>query len=359
MRKRLLKKYNKKADHQLYAGIDPEAPAFMAEEEWEQFHAPALQVSELSEAFIQKVTAPLPKVRPFRRFIVAASLLAAAAALVGLLYNRDPSSPVEAYHREGRWVPSNMTFHSMYLKNTGSASQTVFLPDHSQVILTPGSEIAYSHSLLFEQKREVHLKGDALFKVAKNTCKPFTVYCGDVATTALGTIFRVTDRLKSGRVDVALLEGKIMVRSFGVKDTSAKYYLLPGNRIRYNTEKKLFVFMAVPENNDRGTASAVQSAEPSSGPGLVTAIPESRMPAPAVTVSSSLIFKNEPLAQVLDQLAHRYGVEIAYPTQKVAAINFIGTIKAGRSLKKILSDIALMNDLRLTIDSVQGKYILR
>ena len=40
-------------------------------------------------------------------------------------------------------------------------------------------------------KREIFLKGEAKFIVAKNKKKPFTVYTGMLATTALGTIFTV------------------------------------------------------------------------------------------------------------------------------------------------------------------------
>ncbi|HYG26288.1 MAG TPA: FecR domain-containing protein, partial [Caulobacteraceae bacterium] len=60
-------------------------------------------------------------------------------------------------------------------------------------------------------KRLVYLDhGQAFFKVAHDPSRPFTVYAGDKAITALGTAFNVRV-LKGEQVEVVLAEGKVKV----------------------------------------------------------------------------------------------------------------------------------------------------
>jgi len=80
------------------------------------------------------------------------------------------------------------------------------LPDGSLVILNSNSSISISFA---DNKREVQLKGEAFFRVAKDRSKPFTVYTEKIAATALGTEFYVHGHGDGVRVD--LLEGKLKV----------------------------------------------------------------------------------------------------------------------------------------------------
>ena len=63
-------------------------------------------------------------------------------------------------------------------------------------------------------KREIYLEGEAYFKVAKDKTKPFTVFAGALATTALGTQFRITAKKNTpGNITVKLFTGKVAIRS--------------------------------------------------------------------------------------------------------------------------------------------------
>jgi transmembrane sensor len=85
--------------------------------------------------------------------------------------------------------------------------RTVRLDDGSVVALNTGSlvEVAFT-----ADGRNVRLlRGQALFRVAKNPNWPFVVTAGDRRVTAVGTAFDV--RLDGKRVKVVLMEGKVRV----------------------------------------------------------------------------------------------------------------------------------------------------
>ncbi len=91
----------------------------------------------------------------------------------------------------------------------------VRLADGSRVRLNTQSKVRISYT---EGARQVALlEGQALFDVAKNPRRPFTVTARGDSVTALGTLFDV--RLDEQRLRVALVEGAVVVRS-GSRDVA-------------------------------------------------------------------------------------------------------------------------------------------
>lgn len=107
------------------------------------------------------------------------------------------------------WAGSN------YSTGIGQQS-TVTLPDGSSVLLNASSKIKV---LFSDERRYIKLvKGQALFRVAKNPRRPFIVRAGDREVVALGTSFDV--RLEQHSVRVTLIEGKVSVeRASGRSDS--------------------------------------------------------------------------------------------------------------------------------------------
>ena len=87
------------------------------------------------------------------------------------------------------------------------------LPDGSTVILNSNSSFYFDKSF-GKKERRIHLNGDAFFKVAKNTAKPFTVITEGFSTTALGTAFYVHGNADSDNYGVDLLEGKVRIEKY-------------------------------------------------------------------------------------------------------------------------------------------------
>src|SRR5690606_28027432 len=70
---------------------------------------------------------------------------------------------------------------------------------------------------LRDDRRVVRLlKGEALFDIAPDPARPFTVYAGDGAVGALGTVFAV--QLEDDTLEVAVSAGRIQVYSTRAHD---------------------------------------------------------------------------------------------------------------------------------------------
>lgn len=81
-----------------------------------------------------------------------------------------------------------------------------FLPDNSSVVMNAGSEAEYK-SWNWDNNREIELKGEAYFKVAKG--KTFDVVTKNGTVTVVGTQFNVKSR--DNRFEVTCFEGKVKV----------------------------------------------------------------------------------------------------------------------------------------------------
>ena len=111
---------------------------------------------------------------------------------------------------------------------TGRGQQkTVSLADGSLVNLNTDSliEVRYSSG-----ERQVELRrGEALFHVAKDPARPFTVASGNGAVRALGTTFAV--RSLNTQSAFTLVEGKVEVLTGSPKDNRRLALLIPGDRL--------------------------------------------------------------------------------------------------------------------------------
>ncbi|WP_290846120.1 FecR family protein [Flavobacterium sp.] len=138
-------------------------------------------------------------------FRVAAVLLIS----VGLFFALKPSSEV-----------------SKVLASNGELALAT-LPDQSEVALNSGSEIAFSEST-WEEHRQLTLKGEAFFKVAKG--KKFDVKTNLGTVTVVGTQFNV--KAREQRFEVECYEGKVKVSANGKSQ-----FLTPGQQLVFENGK--------------------------------------------------------------------------------------------------------------------------
>lgn len=343
--------------------------------EWEGYEADPLSSSPAAESFLQRLGMAAEQVEPENTRIVdkrspilsgsnLKAMLAAACLCVALGFGYYYLMP---YLQKGGNELNVASLHrgSAYAlkENKTLVVQSFILPDSSEVHLSPGGTIKYLRSFK-GTTRDIYLTGDAIFKVQKDPAKPFTVYCGEVATTAVGTVFRVKEQNDHLKVAVTLLEGKILVRSTDAKAADAKtYYLLPGNQIAYSRVEKQFSL--IEEGNQKTENKAGNSPPVKLNSEIVqleaTAL-QSKSAAANLSITETkqaIRFNDVGLAEVLDLLAEKRGVQIVYPTNKVANIKFIGTVSDKTPIEKVLSDIAVMNDLKFAKDSLSGKFIIQ
>lgn len=120
-------------------------------------------------------------------------------------------------------------FHNSITQTETTAGEkiTVTLPDESQVVLNALSSIQYN-SENWNEKRSLHLNGEAYFKVAKG--EKFDVVTESGVVAVVGTQFNVKQR--PNFFEVKCFEGMVSV----VSDT-IKRMLRPGQTFRISNQK--------------------------------------------------------------------------------------------------------------------------
>ena len=98
------------------------------------------------------------------------------------------------------------------VETLASEKTKIELPDHSEVILNALSEIEYNEKN-WDSKREVHLKGEAYFKVSKG--RTFDVITSEGKVSVVGTRFNVKQR--DHYFAVKCFEGRVKVTSGSIK----------------------------------------------------------------------------------------------------------------------------------------------
>ncbi len=95
--------------------------------------------------------------------------------------------------------------------------------------MNAASEIRYQ-SDFGQTNRDIWMKGEFYFEVAKDSLLPFRVHSGNLVTEALGTAFTVKAYQEDANVKVKLLEGKVKVKQHEkMTDTKQEaLYLTPG-----------------------------------------------------------------------------------------------------------------------------------
>jgi transmembrane sensor len=160
------------------------------------------------QAFEESTVAPTKRAVALWPAAVAASLAVAAIAIV-------------------TWVGPNSGVAPIVYE-TSQQRSTVVLNDGSTAVLDVGTRIEVEMS---DEAREVKLlAGRALFEVAHDASRPFSVEANDSRTTALGTRFQVT--LDDEMVSVVLEEGSVAVERFDSSDSVAwSERLRPGEQV--------------------------------------------------------------------------------------------------------------------------------
>ena len=185
----------------------------------------------------------------------------------------------------------------------------IMLPDSTVVELNGRSKLKYP--LVFSgDERVVELDGEAFFKVKTNKKMPFIVKCNTIEIQAVGTSFNVL-KMESGEVATSLLEGKVNL----LKETSGGRHKLismfPGQTVKYNCiENK------ITQQENSGIDRYVAWRE------------------------GKLIFRSEPLPNVLEQLGRRYNVDFEIEGKLDGKHVYTGTF-VNKSLDKVLEFIEL------------------
>lgn len=195
-----------------------------------------------------------------RLLVVAASLVVAVGlvALLPLLQGADDAP--------------DQLFSATYETAVGE-QRTVELADGSRIVLNTDTRIAIDYR---EDTRRIELlAGEGLFDVAKDATRPFQVYAGPRMVEAVGTAFSV-HRGASDALEVLVTEGKVLLHSPSASD--AADHSLPLSAGQYAAL-----------DATHATATAIN-------------IPTDQLEARLSWQHGMLLFRDDPLAQVLEEI---------------------------------------------------------
>ena len=134
-----------------------------------------------------------------------------------------------AYHSD---TMANELIYNTLVVPKGSYYHLI-LSDSTKVWLNADSKLYYPVHF-GKNKREVSLKGEAYFEVAKDSTRPFIVSTEAIDIKVLGTCFNVNSYQDDGRVYTALVEGQVEVSS-----ESECRVLRPGQMASMDTRKSV------------------------------------------------------------------------------------------------------------------------
>lgn len=169
----------------------------------------------------------------------------------------------------------------------------LILSDGTSVHLNSGTTFRFPANFIDGLKREVFLKGEAYFEVAKNTDQPFLVKANDMDVRVLGTHFVVSSY--AGSISHAvLLEGSVSVQQDSGGDEGGRI-LVPGQRASLISGN-----IAVEEVDVNDYVAWRQ--------GL-------------------LIFNNELFSEIIKKIERKYDVDIENHDPELATARFNGKFK--------------------------------
>lgn len=215
-------------------------------ENFEQLESPQFNADTLLDGVLSQEKAAQKVVPIYRKY-----WLHAAAAIV-LLF--------------GLGIAFMMANKELTAEN--GATYAFALPDASEVMLNSGSTASYN-SWNWSNKRQIHLDGEAYFKVAKG--KTFEVKTNLGMVTVLGTQFNV--KARGGRFDVVCYEGKVRVQ-FNDKEV----VLTPNKSVSFT-------------NGSAGNVTVNEAADPE-------------------WMHDEIVFSNENIAGIIAELERKYDISI-------------------------------------------------
>ncbi|MBC8152998.1 MAG: FecR family protein [Bacteroidetes bacterium] len=209
--------------------------------------------------------------------------------------------------------------------NGTSQPVPITLPDGSRMTLSPNSQVSYPPAFS-EAKREIHLKGEAVFAVVHDSSRPFLVMSGPLITRVLGTRFRVRALPGDFRITVSVQRGKVSVYSQKDLASSHRRHVpdVPGVVLTANQQ---VVYQADHAAYQKQLVVQPTLVNPGESP-------------------DQFVFQDTPVSAVFDQLQTGYGIAIIYD----ASLFRQCTVTAS------LAGVALHDQLKLICASVGATY---
>lgn len=300
----------------------PEQLNALLESDWKEAGEQQQQPPYDAEALLQSVMQHTQRHQlPVQLYRVTAVAAAVCIAMVTSywLYN---SFTAKQTHTVAQQTVHNDAAVWQQISNTQAKPMQVQLPDESVAVLQAGAQLRY-RTAFSATERNLYMKGAIRFTVAADKARPFTVFSGEMATTAIGTAFTINTSERS--THILLHSGKVVVRSVSALPGWTKdIYLQPGSYVQYDYRQHVLTLHqantpATPATKPLRTAAANDTGTP--------------------------LFDNTPLQDVFAMLGSYYHTTITYTNKDIRHMYFSGHVLPSDSLATILQVITRMNGL--------------
>ena len=194
---------------------------------------------------------------------------------------------------------------------------TIKLADGTRVWLNAETELRYP--IVFAGDiREVFLKGEAYFEVAKDNRKPFVVKASGIAVQVYGTSFNVNN-YDEWMVETVLVNGSVGLSKVGAVDGCPEVKLEPGQKGTSEQGKDGFRVETV----DVYTYTAWKDG--------------------------NFVFENEPLNKIMNKLARWYNVEVFYARETARTERLSGDMMRYQDIQSLLYYFEKISDVQFEI----------
>jgi len=137
--------------------------------------------------------------------------------------------------------------HTEYAVTGVGQRKIISLPDGSKVWLAPLSRLAYPDHF-GSSTREIDLKGEAFFEVAKDRTHPFLIHSGSMLTSVVGTSFNVQEYKEQDIATVTVVTGIVSVSALiGNQGLSKQVKLKPFQRALFDKTHHILKQEAYPD----------------------------------------------------------------------------------------------------------------
>ena len=210
-------------------------------------------------------------------------------------------------------------FHE--IKAAFGTQAKVELADGTVVFLNSGSKLRFPETFDNQEQRKVLLDGEGYFAVTKNPNQPFVVQINKLDIKVLGTTFNVEAYNDNPIVNIALVEGSLLLQEQSESGNKDLIYLLPNQVATLNkSDNKL---------SKRDVADLHKYT---------------------AWINGRIVFYDDPIETVVNKLGKWYNVDISIADKRLENYRFTGTF-IDESLEQILNILSLTSPMTYDIKS--------
>jgi ferric-dicitrate binding protein FerR (iron transport regulator) len=228
----------------------------------------------------------------------------------------------------------------------GSKSE-ILLSDGTEVILNAGSSLKYNNDYN-SHNRDLILKGEAYFKVARNKEIPLIVSTENLDIKAIGTEFNVKAYSEEGTIETTLIEGEVEIVEKGVSEKNQTLVLKPNQKAIYTNKSDQLSL----EEIRKIEPLAIKPAKIISEKLLIS--PKTDTDQAIAWTKDELIIKSENLETLCIKLQRKYDVKFVFNDEQVKKFRFNGTL-LDETFEQVMEAIKLTAPIDY---SVNGKTVI-